>query len=479
MILWGYISSIGYGVLCLALSLVLYKLGLAKKYTRKVVHILVGFEWVFLYHFFGAGPHFLAVCLAFLALLTVAYKGSLMPMISSEDDNAPGTVYYGVAMSVVAAWGCFVPEVMLPFGIGIFCTSVGDGFAGLVGQLVTKHNPKIYGRKSLLGTLANFALSFLSAAVMSAIFGMGLTLWQSLAIALLSASLELIVGKGLDNIAVTWAITALAYAFMYYPSVENYLIPILCTPLVIAFALSKKALTPAGVAAAIGVDAVISATLGNFGFVLLLSFFGVSVLIDKLKKHFKGRSVGEELKGDCRDHMQVIVNALIPALSAVLYWFSRDCVFLVAFVASMAEALADTAASGAGAFARKTYDPFRLKACKKGLSGGMSLPGTLASLVGAALISLVALAFGAFGVKLMLVAILSAFSGAIFDSFLGSVFQVKYRCTVCSELTEKHKHCGAATVRARGLTLVDNDVVNLLSSLFSAGLAITLTAFIM
>lgn len=479
MVALGYLSSIGYGIVCLALSLVLYKLGIAKKYTRKAVHILVGFEWVFLYHFFGAGLHFLIVCLAFTLLLAVAYKKSLMPMISSEGDNAPGTVYYGVAMSAVALVGCFVPTVMLPFGIGIFCTSIGDGFAGLVGQMVTKHNPRIYGNKTLFGSLANFALSFISAVVMSLVFGMGLSVWQSLAIALLSASLELIVGKGLDNIAVTWAVTALAYAFMYNPEINNYIIPILLTPLVIMFAVSKKALTPAGVAAAIGVDAVISATLGNFGFVLLLSFFGVSVLIDKLKKHFKGRGVGEELKGDCRDHMQVIVNALIPVLSAVLYWFSRDCVFLVAFVASMAEALADTAASGAGAFARKTYDPFRLKACKKGLSGGMSLPGTLASLVGAALISLVALAFGALGVKLMLVAILSAFSGAIFDSFLGSVFQVKYRCTVCSELTEKHEHCGAATVRAHGLTLVDNDVVNLLSSLFSAGLAITLTAFIM
>ena len=478
MILKGYLSGIGYGLLCLALSLLLYKLGMPKKYTRKVVHILVGFEWVILYHFMGAGVHFLAVCIAFLALLSVAYKGSLMPMISSEDDNAPGTVYYAVAMTGVAIVGCFVPRVMLPFGIGIFCTSVGDGFAGLVGQLITKHNPKVYRKKSLYGTLANFVCSFLSAFVMSLVFELGLGVWHCLAIATLSSSLELIVGRGLDNIAITWAVTALAYAFMYVPDIVNYIVPILSTPFVIMFALSKKALTPSGVAAAIAVDAAISVALGNFGFVLLMTFFGVSVVIDKIKKRAKNVGRTEELKGDCRDHMQVIVNGLVPALCAILFRFSGNVAFVVAFVASMAEALADTAASGAGAFSKRTFDPFRMKVCKKGLSGGMSLVGTVASLGGAALVGAVALAFGAVDPKMMLVAIVAACAGAVFDSFLGSVFQVKYRCSVCSELTEKHEHCDAPTVRAMGLSLIDNDVVNLLSALFAAGFGITMLSML-
>ena len=479
MILEGYLSGIGYGLICLLIAFVLYKLGVPKQYTRKVVHILVGFEWVFLYHFLGAGLHFVAVCVAFLILLLVAYKGRLMPMISSDGDNAPGTVYYAVAMTGVAIIGCFVPEVMLPFGVGIFCTSIGDGFAGLVGQLVTKHNPKVYRNKSLFGTLANLVCSFGVALVMSAVFDMGLSVWEALAIAALSTSLELVVGRGLDNIAITWAVTALTYAFMYFPSIGYYLVPILCTPLVIMLALSKKALTPAGVAAAIGIDLAISMTLGNFGFVLLMTFFCVSVLIDKVKRHAKSAGGAEELKGDCRDHMQVIVNGLIPALSAILFWCSHNPVFIAAFIASLAEALADTAASGTGVFSKKTYDPFRRIECKKGLSGGMSVIGTCASLVGAALVVGVALLWGAVNCKIALIALLSAFLGAIFDSFLGSVFQVKYRCTVCSELTEKHEHCGAPTVHARGLSLIDNDVVNLLSALFAAGLSITLVSILL
>ena len=131
MILKGYILSMAYAMICLLLSFILYKLGLPKKYTRKVVHILVGFEWVILYHTMGSGLHFIAVCLIFTALLAVSYKKSLMPMISSDGDNAPGTVYYGLSMTVMAIVSLFLENFFFAFGIAVFCTSVGDGFAGI------------------------------------------------------------------------------------------------------------------------------------------------------------------------------------------------------------------------------------------------------------------------------------------------------------------------------------------------------------
>ena len=136
MILKGYLFSLLYGIICLALAFLLYKLGIPKKMTRKVVHIFIGFEWVILNHFLGASVHFIAVCVIFLILLIVAYRKSLMPMISSEGDNAPGTVYYAVAMTIMATVSYFVPLMMYPFGIGVFCTSFGDGLAGLVGQSI-------------------------------------------------------------------------------------------------------------------------------------------------------------------------------------------------------------------------------------------------------------------------------------------------------------------------------------------------------
>ena len=244
MIVKGYIFGIGYALLCLALSLVLYKLGLQKKYTRKVVHILVGFEWVILYHFMGAGLPFLSVCVLFLLILSIAYKGNLMPMISSDSDNAPGTVYYAAAMTGVAIIGCFLPGIMLPFGIGVMCTSIGDGFAGVVGQCIKRFNPTVYANKTLFGTLANVIFSSLSAFVISHVYSIELSIAACILIGIFSAELEIITPYGLDNVSVTWGTTALAFAFISFSEIGEYLVPIMITPLIIAFVPTIWTLPP-------------------------------------------------------------------------------------------------------------------------------------------------------------------------------------------------------------------------------------------
>ena len=478
MILKGYLFGIGYALICLLLSFILYKLGLPKKYTRKAVHILVGFEWVILYNYMGAGIHFLAVCVLFLVLLAVAYKGSLMPMISSESDNAPGTVYYALAMTGVAAVGCFVPEVMLPFGIGVFATSVGDGFAGVVGQSVKKHNPKIYGDKTLLGTLTNLVLTTLSAFLISSLYSLEISLPLCLVIGVVSAGLELVTPYGLDNVAITWAATALGYSFMYFEGICNYLVPIISTPFIIAFATSKKALTRDGIAAAIILDLAVSLALGNAGFLVLCSFFLGAIVVDKVKKRVKKQTkVDINTDKDCRNYIQVAANGLVAFVCSVAFVVTNNPLCIIPFVASLAEAFADTVASGIGVFATTTYDPFRRKKCEKGISGGMSLEGTLASLVAAFLISFVAYLLGpyGYGVKEFFIVAGCAFFGAVLDSMLGSLLQVKYTCPTCGTLTEEKMHCDTPTVKQSGFEAIDNDVVNMISCSSAAILALLLS----
>ena len=474
MILKGYIFGIGYALICLLISFIFYKLGMPKKYTRKVVHILVGFEWVILYRYFGAGIHFLAVCVAFLLLLTIAYICKLMPMISSDADNAPGTVYYAVAMTGVAAVGCFIPEVMLPFGIGVMCTSVGDGLAGVAGQLVRRNNPKIFGDKTLLGVLTNFAASSICAFIISSAYSMDISILHCLAIGLLSAELELVTPYGLDNISITWGITALSYALMYFASINNYLIPILFTPLIIVFSVKKRALTPDGIIAALLLDIAVSVAFGNVGFLVLCSFFIGSIITDKIKKRYKNKSRTDNNEdNDCRNYMQVLANGMVAFLCSVFFIITKNQIFIFPFVASLAEAFSDTSASGFGALAKRTYDPFRRIECESGISGGMSVHGTVASLVAALIISAFAyiLGFEGYGLFEFAVVALCAFLGACFDSLLGSFVQVKYRCSVCDKIIESEEHCGKKAVKCSGISFVDNDIVNLLSSAFSAVLA--------
>ena len=467
MIALGYIASLSYGIVCLLIAMLAYKVGVSKRYTRKIVHILVGFEWAILYHLMGVGVHFVAVCLIFTALLLVSFKKSLMPMISSDADNAPGTVYYGISMSVMAAVSLFLDGFVFAFGIAVFCTSIGDGFAGVIGSALTRSNPKIYKNKSLIGTVSAFVFSFASAYLFSIIYEVNLGVLYALAIGTFAAGLELVTEYGLDNITLPLGTAALSYALIYIDGAENYIIPIILTPFVIALVLGKNILTKRGVIAAVILDIAVSVSLGNFGFVLLLAFLMLSVVIDKIKRRIVKKDEISK-RGERRDSVQVFANGVIPAILSLAYLISGHYVFVIAYSVALAEAFADTAASGLGALSKTAYDPFRRKKLDVGLSGGMSLIGTLASLIAPIVFLLIPIAFGMLDFKWWMIASACAFSGALLDSMLGSLAQVKYKCAICSALTEKEEHCGAAASIASGCKYITNDAVNIISVSFSA-----------
>src|SRR5205823_11079253 len=99
-----------------------------------------------------------------------------------------------------------------------------------------------------------------------------------------------------------------------------------------------------------------------------------------------------------------------------------------------------------------------------GTSGGITLLGSVAAALGA-------LFLGA-GMWVMqgcrkslaylpLIGLLSGLAGSFFDSFLGATVQAMYYCPVCDQETERRVHsCGAKTKRLRGISWVNNDVVN-------------------
>jgi uncharacterized protein (TIGR00297 family) len=268
---------------------------------------------------------------------------------------------------------------------------------------------------------------------------------------------------------------------MYFDGITDYLLPILLTPFIIAFASSKKALTCGGIASAILLDLAVSLAFGNAGFVVLCSFFLGAIAVDKIKKLAKKQTnIDKNDDKNGRNYIQVIANGFVAFVSSVAYLLSGNALCIIPFVTSLAEAFSDTVASGIGVFATRTYDPFRRRRCDGGLSGGMSVVGTFSSLLGALLISYIAYALGlvGYGIRELFIVAACAFLGAIFDSMLGSLIQVKYRCTVCGALTEKEEHCGAPTVKESGITAIDNDVVNILSCTFASILALVLVLVI-
>ena len=462
MVLKGYFFSIIFGMFCIGLSGFLYNLGLKSEYTRKVTHILIGFEWVILYQFFGTTIHFFLVCLIFLILLLVSNKTNIFPQLSSKKENDYGTVYYGLAMSIMGLAVLIVPKMIIPFGIAVFCTSFGDGFAAIFGQ-IEKYNLKIWKNKTFFGSISCFAFSFMAIATITRIYDLNISVFQALCIALFATELELFAVNGIDNVTVTIGASLLSYLFAYHSNFASSLVaPILLTLPMIMLVIKTQALTKWGIAFALFLDIVVSIAFGNVGFLVLILFFMGSLLSDKVKKTQSSQ------KSEQRKLSQVLANGLIGGISALLYIIFKDKILFLIFVTSFAEAFADTAASGVGSIAKKTYDPFRMCYVKKGISGGMSLIGTVASLGASISVGLLSLCFNE--VNILDVGLISfcGFLGAIFDSFLGSYVQVKYICRKCGLLVEEKSHCNQSCIKYSGYSWIDNNIVNFTSILFSS-----------
>ncbi|MBQ2877051.1 MAG: DUF92 domain-containing protein [Clostridia bacterium] len=475
MIAKGYIFSLLYAVLCVLSGTLAHKLGMPRRYSRKLVHIAVGAEWLILYHYMGVSVHFLAVCLICTVGLLLDYIFHVMPAMASDEENAPGTVYYGVAMSILAIASLIEPELMIPFGMAVFCTSLGDGAAGIFGR-INRFNPKLLGKKTVFGFVSNLLISFGVVFAMSRIFSFRLSVISCIIIALLSAVVELVSRFGLDNILVTLSVAAMAYILHAFPSFEEYALFFALIAAVVGVVYEHRALSKSGIVLAVALAIISNIALGNIGFALLLIYFAASIITDKAKKRSQPNRVFTPYtkRKSKRNVFQVASNGAPAGISALLLIITGNTAFAVCFVAALAEALADTAASGLGALAKKTYDPFRRQVCEKGLSGGMSVLGTLSSLGFAAVFVTIAALFGAVTPLEAVIACAAAFVGMVVDSFIGSVFQAKFVCTRCGKMLEKPTCCKKPARLVRGFGKIRNSTVNIISNVFSTVLTLVI-----
>jgi len=226
-------------------------------------------------------------------------------------------------------------------------------------------------------------------------------------------------------------------------------------------------------------------TLGEpVWFGCLIAFFVSSTLWSKWKKRHRAKAAAEANyeKTGRRDAGQVWANGGIGLLLCAGNALQPDMAWLFAYIGVMAAVNADTWATEIGALSRTAPRSITTgKRVKPGTSGAITPLGTLAALAGAAFIGGVAAALLALpqqadaaavsapgGTAAVVIAAAAAgLAGCFADSLLGATGQAMYRCRVCGSETERAAHCGEAAERVRGLAALNNDRVNLLSSVFA------------
>lgn len=191
-------------------------LRLPVEFTRKVVHIAVGmWAWgtaaLFTDKWFAVIPP-----VAFIALNYLSYRRSLFTAMETGDKSNLGTVYFPIAFAVIILLffdisKAFMVAALMPM-------TWGDAFAAIIGKRYGRRRYALLGahsRRSLEGSAAMFAFSFLSVWITLLVFGapFGAAILFALVMAFLATLVEAVSPAGLDNLLVP-ASSALAYPLL-------------------------------------------------------------------------------------------------------------------------------------------------------------------------------------------------------------------------------------------------------------------------
>ena len=241
-----------------------------------------------------------------------------------------------------------------------------------------------------------------------------------------------------------------------------------------------KFLTRSGSVATFLLAGVIFGLGGVKWSVPILTFFILSSILSKLRKK-KNEEV--ELyfeKSGVRDHLQVMANGGIGGILVILNALYPNELFYLIYLSSLSAVCADTWATEIGTWKRTaTYNILNMKPVEQGISGGISVVGTIGALMGSFAISISGIYWNDLPIlSYVSLVIFAGMIGSFFDSFLGATLQSQNKCNVCNKITEREIHCGKEADYHRGVKWMNNDTVNFLSGIAGAAVILILINFI-
>lgn len=238
-----------------------------------------------------------------------------------------------------------------------------------------------------------------------------------------------------------------------------------------------QALSTSGALATIAVGSV-TVVAGWSWAILLVVYFVSSVALTRFRAAVKvARTDGVVAKGGPRDAIQVFANGFVFALAAALWVATAWEGWRAIGAGALAASASDTWATEIGTLSRN--EPRSMVTWRRvppGTSGGVSTPGVVAAIAGSLFIALAAIALG-WPREASVSAFVGGLAGSTVDSLLGATVQQRRWCDRCNSPTERARHgCGTASRFVGGVRWIDNDVVNVTSTLAGALLGLLAVA---
>jgi uncharacterized protein (TIGR00297 family) len=217
--------------------------------------------------------------------------------------------------------------------------------------------------------------------------------------------------------------------------------------------LAARTVTPAGAVAGMVIGALLILGTGVAGWTVLIATFVAASLTTRIGLARKTKAGIAEDRGGRRGPGNAIANTGVAAWAAFVASGMQDPgLAYLAVVAALVTAGSDTVASEVGkSFGRTTWLVTSFERVPPGTTGAISLEGTMAGVISAALLAYLGAWMGLIAMSAVPAVVIAATVASLLEGVIG------------------------ATVEARGI--LTNDAVNFVNSAIGAGLAIVLASF--
>jgi uncharacterized protein (TIGR00297 family) len=449
-------------------------------YSRKLLHITVISLCAVSPFYIDDKTILIAIVAAFIVILFFAIRFDLL-YVNKAKARSWGIVYFVIAFFILLIlfynnnkWLILIPMLIMAWS---------DAIAGIMGQTFARKKYKILSdEKSFVGNIAFFVTTICIFTFLEYFFHHKNILpsnWFNIniaeryllygIIAIMLTVLESMSSLGSDNFFVPLGGALLLHLFfiaLVPVSLFSIGIAFLVSIAFAYFAYNKKSLSMDGAIAAFFMAFCIAA-IGGFKWTIpIFVFFVAGTLLSKWNRHYKIKT--DEKSKKPRDYIQVFANGGVALILILFYAIYKHEWIFILYAASISASTADTFASEIGIHSRsKVIDILSLKPLTKGVSGGVTLLGFVASALGSLLICFCVIILDtSVPVEYFWLVLLAGMLGSITDSIFGSALQAKYLDNKTNELSDI-ANIKTNNKLARGFKFVTNDLVNILSNIMA------------
>ncbi len=442
---------IAYMVLILSLGYFRPESKHSKYLIRKGVHLVTGLV-IFYLTFRFSRQTLLIVFIAGTVFSFLTYFVKRFNYIHVTGGASWGTLFYPVG--ILSSFLVLYDLPLYYFQISLLLLAISDTVANMGGYLVPG-NPQfaILSEKKTPVGIIGFALSaFIISLVLLPGSGKETLLFVMLTV-VCAIHFEIISHKGSDNLAIPLG-TALFFFFTHGKEINAlWIAAVILSMGMISIVLYRGGiLTRKGTIAAHLLGVYLFGILGPDWGIPVAFFFVTSVIFTRINGwvHRKMHGAGR------RNIWQVMANILVGLVFSIGFLISSQLIFIYLFISVVAAVTADTWASEIGpVFHKKCLSLSGWRIAASGVSGGISVAGTLAAFTGSFLVAMLAwtVFFQGMDFQTILILAFAGFLASFVDSALGAFVEPRM-----NRMAYFVKRIGSESISP-------NDVVNMLASL--------------